>query len=423
MRIVGLERRRARGRSDEEHATTVDSVMGSSTLAPSHIHAPGQRVAGDDALALFRLMLGITAAPHLGFTDSPLRPADNVGLYARVVRSEQTSKDNYRVFSAAINACYFLQIIVAAALTALGAANADNKAITAFGAINTVIAGFLSYLKGSGYPARFKHNAAEWKKVREYIEHRERDFSLEGCTLDVYEVVDTIREMYDNTKHDIEMNAPEGYTPKVNTRTEGVDVAKAEAIAGKLRGLEDTFKKLRGHASASAVDLKSDDVLAKVRSLGETAQKLGSHVGVVPGGVDLKAHADDVVGKLRPGVDDAAQKLSTQAAAVSENVEAKSADVMARLRSLEDTLDKVKSSVEKTVQGGQEAAHSAAHSAAQNITHAIQEKEKGVAAELRSLGKAVSMEIDERRPKAPREVSITLSNRDGTMEAEASVKK
>jgi hypothetical protein len=419
MRIVGLERRRARGRSDEEHATTVDSVMGSSTLAPSHIHAPGQRVAGDDALALFRLMLGITAAPHLGFTDSPLRPADNVGLYARVVRSEQTSKDNYRVFSAAINACYFAQIIVAAGLTALGAANADNKAITAFGAINTVIAGFLSYLKGSGYPERFKHNAAEWKKVREYIEHRERDFSLEGCTLDVFEVVETIREMYDNTKHDIQNYS----SPKVNIRTEGVDVAKAEAIAGKLRGLEDTFKKLRGHASAGAVDLKSDDVLAKVRSLGETAQKLGSHVGVVTGGVDVKAHADDVVGKLRPGVDDAAQKLSTQAAAVSESVEAKSADVMARLRSLEDTLDKVKNSVEKTVQGGQEAAHNAAHSAAQNITHAIQEKEKGAMAELRSLGKAVSMEIDERRPKAPREVSITLSNRDGTMEAEASVKK
>jgi hypothetical protein len=137
MRIVGLEPRPARGRHDEEHATTVDSVLGSSTMAPSHIHTTGHRVSGDDALALFRLMLGITAAPHLGFTDSPLRPADNVGLYARVVRSEQTSKDNYRVFSAAINACYFLQIIVAAALTALGAANADNKAVTAFGAINT----------------------------------------------------------------------------------------------------------------------------------------------------------------------------------------------------------------------------------------------------------------------------------------------
>jgi hypothetical protein len=278
-------------------------------------------------------------------------------------------------------------------------------------------------LKGSGYPARFKHNAAEWKKVREFIEHRERDFSLEGCTLDVYEVVDTIREMYDNTKRDIQLNAPEGYSPKVNIRTEGVDTARAEAIAGKLKGLEDTFKKLRGHASGGGVDLKSDDVLAKVRSLGETAQKLGSQVGVVSGGVDVKAHADDVAGKLRPGVDEAAHNLGTQAAAVSETVEAKSADVMATLRSLEDTLDKVKSSVEKTVYGGQEAAHNAAHDAAQSVTHAIQEKEKGVAAELRSLRKAVSMEIDERRPKAPREVSITLSNRDGAVEADASVKK
>lgn len=60
-----------------------------------------------------------------------------------------------------INACYFLQIIVAAALTAMGAAGTSSQAITAFGAINTIIAGFLTFLKGSGLPGRLKYYGNE----------------------------------------------------------------------------------------------------------------------------------------------------------------------------------------------------------------------------------------------------------------------
>lgn len=131
-RLVGTKRRQSGARPDEEQATIAPTLP---PLPPTGSHPPtaGHRAANDDALALFRLMLGITAAPHLGFSASAARPADNVGLYARVVHAEQTAKDSYKVFSAIINACYFAQIIVAAALTALGAANADNKAVTAFG--------------------------------------------------------------------------------------------------------------------------------------------------------------------------------------------------------------------------------------------------------------------------------------------------
>lgn len=98
----------------------------------------------EDALTFFRLMLGIQTAPYLGFTiSSPLgtRPAANIGLYARIIHSEQKAKDSFKVFSVVINGCYFLQIVIAAALTALGAARASSGAVTAFGALNTVIAG------------------------------------------------------------------------------------------------------------------------------------------------------------------------------------------------------------------------------------------------------------------------------------------
>lgn len=299
MRLAGLNRRQSRTRPDEERATTADSAMGSSTLPPSHMHGMmSHRVTGDDALTLFRVTLGITAAPHLGFSSSAGRPADNVGLYARVVHSEQKAKDNYKVFSAVINACYFLQIIVAAALTALGAANANNKAITAFGAINTIVAGLLAYLKGSGYPARFKYYANEWKKVREFIEHRERDFSLEGCTLDVFEEVDTVREMYEATKREIEINTPDSFNSKNSMQFHGVDQSKAEAIAGKLRGLDGTVRKLRSHMPShhGGVELKADGVVGKLHGLEDTLEKVRARVEKTIGdGHDAAHHAVDAI--------------------------------------------------------------------------------------------------------------------------------
>jgi archaellum component FlaC len=331
-------------RPDEEQATTTaESVFGSSTLPPSHIHTASNRIPADDALTLFRLTLGITSAPHLGFSLSPHRPADNVGLYARVVRNEQTAKDSYKVFSIIINACYFLQIIVAASLTALGAANANNKAITAFGAINTVIAGFLTYLKGSGYPARFKYCAGEWKKVREFVEHRERDFSLESCTLDVHEEINTVREMYESTKRDVEMNNPEAYNAAKSSRDikyDGVDKSKADAIANKLHGLDDTLRKLTGQATSAA------------------------------GGVQEK-----------------------------------SGDMALKVRSLEDSLARMSKQMEKTAEDSRDAAQSAVHSAVDDV-------EKRALAEVRGLGKAAVRGVEEYRPRAPREVSITVANRD-----------
>jgi hypothetical protein len=93
----------------------------------------------------------------------------------------------------------------------MGAANSNHVGITAFGAINTVIAGILTYLKGSGLPNRIRYYEQEWKRVREYIEQRERDFSRQDCQLDVNEVVTSIEAMYEQVKVDIQTNTPDSY--------------------------------------------------------------------------------------------------------------------------------------------------------------------------------------------------------------------
>ncbi len=84
---------------------------------------------------------------------------DRLGSCADIhlVDNEIKQKNTYKMFSRLINGCLGLQIIVAAALTALGAADGSRKAVTVFGATNTVIAGFLTYLKGSGLPGRLQY--------------------------------------------------------------------------------------------------------------------------------------------------------------------------------------------------------------------------------------------------------------------------
>lgn len=133
-----------------------------------------------------------------------------------------------------INSCLGLQVIIAAALTAMGAANTNHVSITAFGAINTVIAGTLTYLKGSGLPNRIRWYENEWKRVREYIEQRERDFSLPNCRLDVQEVVAVIEAMYEEVKLDIQNNTPEAYVSLSDLRNRG---QKTNSQIPKLQGL------------------------------------------------------------------------------------------------------------------------------------------------------------------------------------------
>lgn len=64
-------------------------------------HHQGAVIPSDgDPLTMFRVMLGITDAPRLGFAETnPIgtRPASNIGIYARVVHSEQKSKDSFKV--------------------------------------------------------------------------------------------------------------------------------------------------------------------------------------------------------------------------------------------------------------------------------------------------------------------------------------
>lgn len=157
-----------------------------------------------DKLLVFRALTGIDSVPALTALNQFVRPAPNVGIYTRVIHAERASAQRYRLFSILINTCLSIQIVVAAALTAIGAASGPHSAVTAFGAINTIMAGILTYLKGSGLPDRLKHYQNEWRNIREYIEQRERELCLDGCGLDIQEEIQIIEHMYEGVKRELE---------------------------------------------------------------------------------------------------------------------------------------------------------------------------------------------------------------------------
>jgi hypothetical protein len=219
-------------------------------------------------------MVGIHASSHINDLNALIpdpthfigRPAPNHGIYTRVVKHERAAKLSFKFASIGINGCLGLQIIVAASLTAMGAANTNHVGVTAFGAINTVIAGLLTYLKGSGLPNRLRYYENEWKKVREYIEQREREFSHGGGG-DVYEVVRGIEEMYEGVKRDVQSNTPDNYVSVGEARSRAMPAAKM------MHGLGDGMKMMHGLGDGAKHGL--GDRMKMMHGLGDGVKNVG----------------------------------------------------------------------------------------------------------------------------------------------------
>lgn len=76
----------------------------------------------------------------------------------------------YAAMSGFLYACYLVQIIIGAALTATGAwPEQPRLLITILGALNTVLAGMLVMIKGSGQPQRLGRDHMAYRKLQDWI--------------------------------------------------------------------------------------------------------------------------------------------------------------------------------------------------------------------------------------------------------------
>ena len=169
-----------------------------------------EKLGSIDRLSVFREQVGIIDVMELGPRASR-RPAQNLGIYNRVATEEHKAKLQYYASALVINVCLLSQVIFASALTALGAGNGSHTQITALGAANTVIAAILTFTKGSGLPNRLRQYQCTLRKVREYIEQRERDFAQLDCQLDMDHEMKIIKGMYEQARQNDENNDPGTY--------------------------------------------------------------------------------------------------------------------------------------------------------------------------------------------------------------------
>lgn len=115
----------------------------------------------------------LTGCPPSNLTDKDKFHVPKKSLYGRTV-AQLTSQRRVYNLSASINNILLLsQVILGAALTALGASASSHILITIFGATNTIIAGLVAYLKSRGQPMRARMYRDDLERIVDEIENSE----------------------------------------------------------------------------------------------------------------------------------------------------------------------------------------------------------------------------------------------------------
>ncbi|KAH8891279.1 hypothetical protein GQ53DRAFT_649144, partial [Thozetella sp. PMI_491] len=235
--------------------THAQDTVGSDRWKLEHKHDPGNptptdrwgdalglpiRLCDDRVLQTFRLAVGIPHTSHKSPQNSNMKPANTqpgqleeghgmieslpklskrrrnaVGLYQLVLRSQRRKDILHRVLDIVLYTLYIVQVILGAALTALGTTAANYPtAITLLGAFNTIIAALLALIKGQSLPERFRKDEMEFRKVRDFIEETEA-LMLAGVVgkneQDAGRLAEICFKMYNSAKLSEENNRPGTY--------------------------------------------------------------------------------------------------------------------------------------------------------------------------------------------------------------------
>lgn len=197
-------------------------------------------------LQTYRDILGIHALPP--DSVSAARPTENQGTYKRLVDAELKARLQYYFSASIINTGLIAQMVFVATLTALGAGRKSFMAITVLGSVNTVIAGGMAYLKGQGLPERLVQYANDLRKVREYLEERERQFMQPDCRLDVDQETRIILRMYQAARQRAEDTAIREANPALHKGE-----ARNKAVAAPAAGQESLQLKPKNAAKVEGV--------------------------------------------------------------------------------------------------------------------------------------------------------------------------
>ncbi|KAI1504581.1 hypothetical protein F5X99DRAFT_423439 [Biscogniauxia marginata] len=170
----------------------------------------------DENLVIFRKALGINY--HRDTADGCTLEEGRksaIGIYRSVIEAQTKKYLQHAALQAFLYACYFAQIIIGAALTALGpTASRYERVITVLGAANTILAGVLAMIKGSGQPQKLGKDRVGFRRLQDWIEETEALLSVGVIGRNRTEVgllVESAFKRYNAAKASEENNNPEFY--------------------------------------------------------------------------------------------------------------------------------------------------------------------------------------------------------------------
>ena len=112
-------------------------------------------------------------------------------LYHRAVQHRKNQGRMYHFTSALTNTLILSQVVLGAALTGLGASDSSRVLITVFGALNTVIAGLVAFLKSRGQPMRARMFRDDLDRVVDEIENSATMWKGISQRVHGYDAIDT----------------------------------------------------------------------------------------------------------------------------------------------------------------------------------------------------------------------------------------
>lgn len=137
------------------------------------------------------------------------------GLYKSVVRERAKSFYLFHAASSCRWALMIIQLLIGAALTALGSHHQsfqDGTPVTVLGAVNTIIAGLLALLHNSGLPDRYRYNKTEFEGLEDHIREL-LDTGLVPVDKTIDQVLAECFDIFQEAKATVQANMPVTYKP------------------------------------------------------------------------------------------------------------------------------------------------------------------------------------------------------------------
>ncbi|KAM3451570.1 hypothetical protein MY3296_005235 [Beauveria thailandica] len=135
---------------------------------PGSFAATGGGGGSVDHHAQFCELVGVRPLNHPHEESHRAHPQS---LYVRAVDRRRGQNLTYMFTATLVNTLLLTQVVLGAALTGLGASNSSRVLITIFGALNTVIAGVVAFLKSRGQPMRARMFRDDLSRVVDEIEN------------------------------------------------------------------------------------------------------------------------------------------------------------------------------------------------------------------------------------------------------------